>query len=367
MGDTHLEALNELIGALQDQTTAIQNLVLSTTVKPTINVDCGGCGCGGGTDPPSEPGTEGGDPPPGFEEPTDEMGEPAPPGSPFYQTRKCKIANFIVDDLFLLLEKLDEGNVINYISISSGAFIAALSIIVGGVLTGPLGIIVGVLGVMASVAITFLTYEIDLPVFATLIDDNREDLVCSIYTASDATAAKDAMRTVLEDAEASTGMLALFDVIIIFKTLNYLFFQSQEDEALEAALETYEGPVDCGACGCPVTPQIGVETNNIGNTYTWSSEFGHVGSNPDNNWIQIDLSGCCRRITNVSAPGWTANTNGGLSNAGYRDCQGAWDNLPTAGQGGGGTPVSHLSNVCVGNFYAISDTPFSMTITFVDC
>lgn len=227
-----LEAANQVIKAINDN-------VLSCSTTTYASGSCSG------TEPPSDAATEGGDPPEGWED----TGET--PGQPAYQDRKCSIANALHDTWRQYISLWIVYDVDDY----SGGMLIALMTLLGAV-TGELalpviGLVAGiVVGFVAGLGLVIVGGGFDLGDMLTIMDANKNDLVCALYNAGDTEQGIEDYIDVLETGGASAGDILLFRALVVVDFVNYLFFK--KDPAVEAAMAGYSGTIDCDGCGiCP--------------------------------------------------------------------------------------------------------------------
>lgn len=233
------KSISQIISELPiaDITEAVNGLELVANCAPDVN-----CGSGeGGTQPPSEPGTEGGTPPTGWEEP------------PEVTDRKCKVANAIHENYVQWIERWDFYGVDNFSVITYTALFTLLGICVGEIST-PVPLIDGlggaVVGFFSGCALAILGGGFDLEQLLSAMDTYEQDLVCALYNATSATEAQEAYWQVLRDNGVTTGNIALLQAAMIVDIMNTLFFtpEGAKGAEIEAALENYTGGVDCDEC-----------------------------------------------------------------------------------------------------------------------
>lgn len=282
-----LAGVNQLIQAIND-------LVLVSNCTPAVSVTCS-CGTDG-SDPPSDPGTEGGAPPDGWEDTDD------PPGSPEYNDRKCKIANMLHEQYRGYMQEWSNNGVD---IITAAGIVAAITLIAELATPFPLidGVIGAVLGITTALAIILLNESVDLDNLINLMDANQTDLVCALYNSSGSQVAQDDYIDILETAGAQTGTIILLRAALAIDALNYLFFK--KDEAIEASLANYTPPIDCGSCGAPITATITGGTLIAGSTtsgdMTIQGEF-YTGLPPSHYLCAVIWSGQTDVDTEIT--GW---------------------------------------------------------------
>lgn len=228
MFDTILDVLNGLI-------TAINNL--SLTVTNAIAVSC------------SQSSTCGTAPP----QPITEEGEPPPTGyTEYVVSEKCKASNLVVDDLLVLLNQFEANSVDDIATLGIGALAALFALVVALLPTGPLALAVGVVGTIGALIAFFLVQTVDLPVFVSLIESLRDDLVCALYQSPDSATAYAEFRAVLSGGGATAGALGLLDAINFVNGLTLLFFNKDDiSAAWQARLDGYTAITNCDNCPAP--------------------------------------------------------------------------------------------------------------------
>lgn len=312
------EQLNELIAAI-------------SSLKATQS---GGCGCSGGTIQPTTPGTEGGVPPEKFIEP------PTAPGTPAYNTRKCKIANLNHQQMVDWIQLWIDNGVDDYIGkgfLGPAVFVlltTMLSTLLGELIT-PFPIIDalagGVIGFIAGIAAVITGNTFDMQDLVTKMNDNAQDLVCAFYSSTDAQGAKDAYIQVLSDAGASVGQVLLLEAVFTIDLLNSLYFSSEDNPDLEAALDTYTEPISCVSCGCSGF-EIIFGNLNFGDL-TGTVPFGvdaifDTGGGCSRYQVQIDVVGPCLWEVVHDCPGIVSKQCSGIAFI-YTDEFGVEQQLPT--------------------------------------
>jgi hypothetical protein len=194
---------------------------------------------GTGEEPPSEPGIEGEDPPGGWIA-----------ANPEIDNRKCKVANFIYDEMHTLIDQFVTFNVAGLGELAMGIVMGSVVAIVALVVTGPLAVAIAVVGVVSVWALRLLAEDIDLEGLLSDMDTAHQALVCALYSSLDANQARASFHGVLQALGASTSQLLFIDAILINDVVNSLFFQRDDSygQSLEAQLETYETEIACVEC-----------------------------------------------------------------------------------------------------------------------
>lgn len=259
------ESSTDILEGLNQVVTAINDLLIQASCTPQVNVTCDGTG--GGTEGPSQGGTEAGTPPSGWSDPPDLF------GTPEYNTRKCKIANAIHENLidWLTLWQTYEvdGFASAFLTIS---LISLLGALIGEISTPvPLidGVIGFVIGFLSGVAIAVIQGSFNLTTILALMATHEQALICALYQATTTQDAIDDYLQVLDDNGASAGDLLLLSSIVVIDLLNNLFFK--KGEAVDDALSGYTPPLAC--TGCTVCPEVFTLWGTQTGDNSWDSEF----------------------------------------------------------------------------------------------
>lgn len=219
----------------------IDAIAQASAGRPPIVVNCATQGTG--EEPPSSIGYEGEDPPSGWEEPSE------------IEYRKCKVANMIWDNVYFLVDEFDKNNVVGLAELGGGLAIALIIAVLALALAGPILVAIAIVGVISTWALALFADNIDLPGLKAILTSYQTELVCSLYTSSNAAAAREAFKATLAASGANSAQVALADAFLINDVTNSLFFRREDSygDALEAALDGYTGTIDCGVCGleCP--------------------------------------------------------------------------------------------------------------------
>lgn len=336
-----LEGMNQVIKAVND-------LVLSSST--TLN--CGGCG----TEPPSDPGEEGEAPPPGWQDLDDA------PGTPDYQERKCKVANLIHENYTDWMTLWKAYSVDTYTAGSVTVLITLLGTLLGLLALPMLGLIAGaVIGFYAGLALVIIAGGFDLDNLLILLGTEEEDLVCALYNSNDAQTGKDNYIQTLSDAGASAGTLALLEAAIAINAMNLLYFRKDGQDAVEAMLDGYSGPVDCDtACICLYDVDVvsGTLLGVVGDVFEFDSEEDWTGCYRVHlHWNGIRYQTPCGpevKTTIITLTGYTPG-----------DCSGFWKDYTYRGDPNetllyeGDTEQTDL---CYRTIHINSFTPFNVTI-----
>jgi len=246
-GDTNSEvilaALNQQVQAINDLITAVGALVLQVEVAsalPDVNVTCTpsvvvNVSCTGeqGSVVESGNGDQGQTPPTGYTAPDPETTD-----------RKCRVANLIHDSMVALVDELAIMDVDQYAAVG---FVVTMGI-VGAALGSALpvaGTVIGaVAGIVSGIAIQLVTggVALDLTDLGTLLSNNQDALVQSLYNATSADDARSAYTAILTAQGATVVEAGLISLALPNDLTNLLFF-TRED--LEPQIAEYTGTVDC--------------------------------------------------------------------------------------------------------------------------
>lgn len=233
--------IDDILEAIDGLTVAINN---QTTQQALC---CGTSGGGVGSEPPGVNIEEGVDPPPG----SGFSPLPYDPGSEEYQERKCKVANWLLEQLAELLNNLAPIELLGQVTVTTvtGLVAAALAVIVGG----PLALGVAVVALLANIVAYLVGEQIDMAGLAGIVLANMSDLVCVLYEATTSDGAKSSLIQALDDAGANEAQVGLLNLLLDLKPLSALFAQSDTPAgvSLEQSLASYEPQYDCSACQEP--------------------------------------------------------------------------------------------------------------------
>lgn len=222
-------------------------------ISVALRATAGNC-CTGGTKPSFPPTinpTEGDPPPPGYDPPSD------PPGTPAYLTRKCKVANAMVEDIKGFVDAMANAGLDAYINggfLSTAIFIAVSTLVSAllGELATPVPIIDALAGALvgfvASIITAIATNDMSFEEVSTEIDENYNGLVCALISSANAQEAQDAFLLVLENSGLGLGGRLLVKAIMIVDMLAALYFTPEDVPDFEMDIELYEPPFDCASC-----------------------------------------------------------------------------------------------------------------------
>jgi hypothetical protein len=321
-----------------DLVEAVDGLELVANCAPDVNVDCpppvvnvqGGCGGVTGNTPEQQAGEEGGTPPVGTKEPTEIV------------ERKCKVANLIYDKIYSMIQELGVQDVDTLAGIGLVGSTALIFAIIG-LAGGPLGAIIGAVGgAILGIVMAIIAGGIDFDDVLTVMNNNHEDLVCSLYNSTTATQAREDFINILSDGGLSSAETAFLEYFLPSDVTNCLFFtpDSANGDALEAELDGYEGSVECGVClNCSTNVAFGEILS--GSWLSGGTARGTIYQNGGNTYYGIDIEflphgDCCPTITITNVSNWTGSIN--LPHAFYaKDCANVnvvWDDPDEPWTGG---------------------------------
>lgn len=235
--DDLLEAINGISSSIEAQTVQ-------------MSVCCSTTGGGVGTEEPGVDITEGETPPAG----SGFSPLPDPPGSQAYQSRKCKVANWIIEQLATLLSDLQPIELLSQVTVASVTAIVTAAL--AALATGPLAIGIAVVALLANVVAYLVAGQADLAGLSALVTANHDDLVCALYESTSSDGAKTALVAALGAAGANQVQTGLVEILIDYKPLSALFAQSDSPAGvvLEESLPDYTPPYDCSGCEEPCEP-----------------------------------------------------------------------------------------------------------------
>lgn len=311
IGD-NIEVLRTTLEARSVADTVALNTNFDGLIQQLKRCCSSGCGgSGGGYAPPSQAGTEGDDPP------TNLSGEiiwntvtGAPseglPGQPTYHSRKCKVANGLVEDLTGVIQVADDN------AITQFGFDAAFAIMgyALGELATPIPFIDGalgaIIGLLADLILAFLDQGVDISQLRTTLTANQEDLVCALYSSGSYGDAISSVNDVLSNAGEGIGNIGVVDAILVIDIVNYLYFKSSE--YLEAKLANYTPPIDCSGCGDCEEIYFGYGTRN-GDTFESEALSGPFsGEHRVSFVVNYDGSDACGDTLSLIFSNWSGFT-----------------------------------------------------------
>lgn len=306
------ESSTDIMAGVNQVVTAINDIIVASTCTPQVSVSCDGTG--GGTEVPSDGGTQGDTPPTGWSEPPDAV------GTPEYDTRKCKMANAIheslVDWLTLWQTYEVDGFASSFLTI---ALISLLGALVGEIATPvPLidGIIGLIIGYLSGVAIVIITTTFNLATILSLMSTYEQELVCELYNATTTQGGIDDYIQILDDNGASAGDILLLRAVIAIDLLNNLFFK--RGDAVDDALADYTAPLSCAGCttcsnwvilnGTLISGSLAGDTTGFVVQSVYLTQAGcnrhQVYIVPPTNCTKEITHFCTGQVDKTCAPGW---------------------------------------------------------------
>lgn len=225
-----VEELN--MSGCTDLVASVDNLTAQVgLINVALQNSGGGCGCDGGS----------------LEADPLDSGDVPDPGAP-YLAAKCRAANVILDKVVFHVRQLDGFNVDD----GFGALIGlATTLVISALLAGPVGWAVALtLGAASGIVAIWATLSgTDLGDLDTALATFQDDLICSLYNATDAASAKAAFLTVLDDNSVSSALQSLVGFMLSINTLNELFVQTGTYSTGTDYLANDYVPTDCEECG----------------------------------------------------------------------------------------------------------------------
>lgn len=219
---THEMNCNDFLDGLADIAASIRNSSCCTAGGPGV-ITVGGDTYYGNETPLSEPTVFG----PGEEFATETE----------YQSHKCQAANAIVDGL---VATLNNFSLITLVNLTGASVLAGIAFMY---FTSP----------PVAVFLTILALGLTLGVFSTVasaVEQNRGDLVCSVFSSTSATEAYNALHGGVRSLTVDAGFAeievgAIMDVIERLGSIDAL-----NNLYRGVGLPAVNNPVDCAVCGC---------------------------------------------------------------------------------------------------------------------
>lgn len=196
--------------------------------------------------PPAAPGTEFDTPPPPFTQTEQE------PGTTPYYERKCVLATTMHDAIREAIAYWDSWYLDEAFNISFNFFLIQLMAAFFEIATLPsllISIFGGTAGRLTTLAVGIYQNlgSIEFSEMLPVLDNNRDDLICALYNASDAPTARGDYNTILENAGMSVIHRGIIANLLPDDYLNHLFFKRDAD--VEAEWPLYAEGADCSGCG----------------------------------------------------------------------------------------------------------------------
>lgn len=329
-----LASFNQSIKAINDLATAVAALVLqvtnNVTCTPEVNLTCAPNivvqtqpGAPGGTTLPTEPGTEGGEPPTGYEE--------IPGGAP--ADRKCRAANMISDYVEGVIGQLSVNDVDTYATLGFTITCTLIGAALGSVVPA-LGTAVGaVAGALAGMAVFLIQNGslISLEDMGTVWSENQVEIIQALYDSTTVGGARSAIDTILDNGGSTAGERGLFALLLTDEVLNYLYFSTSD---LEPTIAEYPVSVECeGGSETPLF-QLGNDSKGTYVSGGWelgqsvvlqSQKYEGAGLHLVRIW---NISGVCSNVeVTATSEGYVPRnqTTGPIE---WSDCEGVLDDTP---------------------------------------
>jgi hypothetical protein len=305
--------------------------------------------------------------------PVDLGGEAPPPGFDTmeqYRTYKCQAANAVVDAVKGLFVGIAGMAGLQFAAATIGPALIALLSGIGAIdIVFPPGFVVTMVAAIVACGVLFGTSFIVFQRLADYIEDNRPELVCSLYNSGSAAQAQEAIAAIVEDFIQTSEFAALLGGP---STPQGLAFGSLTAQAVPNAVVnplftlveglTYPG-ADCDGCELPRS-EITVEEDPYdggGGIITRSGDHIHItaefveAGDPYGQWYHTFFKfvtpgtedGICTDMTNWSDNLQQAHLSDSSS---FLKCQGGYENISTL-------PIV-VPEVGVTNVYIRSDVPF---------
>ncbi len=297
---TDLDNINNIVNNYRLEVTdmsceivaALEAIAVAT--EATAQASCGACGSE--VDPTSEA-----TPPVGPGEPWSDLDE--------YDTYKCQGANWLLDGLTDLFQKLLVYDVDFWTATTVAAGSGLITSIILTTLLG--GWVVLVAGaVIGLITALILGVTIDLTDIKNVLISDRADLICALYNGSDASSSTAAFSSALSTAGLNGAEVALVGLIMANSLVNNLY-------EFNAVIDAYTATTSCDTCGpepCPYDLVYGT------GTITYDQQPFVISSVVNGPYHEINLqspasgSGCsaanwCMELTATTI----TNPEGGLS------------------------------------------------------
>lgn len=225
---------------------AINGLVVSNSA--IANAQAAGCGCPGGSEPPSGPGEEGEPPPDGWVDPPG-LG----PGTEDYQNRKCSVSNLIWRWVLDVVTEMKLKGVDDILATGASGLFAVIVTYITEILSTLVlgGWVVLTIGFVAGITYVLLNNAVSLDNLKLILEDYEEDFICALYASTSTDQARTDFIQVAIDNGALIGQQLFLQAMLYGNDiLNSLFFDptASRAEQLEAILDGYVAPFDC-TCG----------------------------------------------------------------------------------------------------------------------
>lgn len=159
-----------------------------------------------------------------------------------YLDDKCHMANVMYRDYLALVQEL---NTLDIDTLSTGLASLGIGIVASVVAaffaTGPIGVTIGVVAGLVSLFVGAPLFSLGDVI--TELQNNKDDLVCALYNASDAASAKSGFEDIL-----SAGPLSILETSFISLIGVNAFYNQLFDPPAGFDNEVVATPVDCATC-----------------------------------------------------------------------------------------------------------------------
>lgn len=228
----------EVMDVTCDIVSAIQGISFAIQSTQTA------CGCPVGQGADNESGEQGGVPPSPVGDIVYDYTDPA------IVDRKCKAANSVHWSIYNTFVQLDANNVDDMGILALAVVVGLIGAIIGAAALGPIGsLMAGVAGVIAVFAGRLLGLEISLGDIVTAMGVVEDALICALYEATNAAAARTAYQAALTaEGSLSSAEIGLIMLFLPNTVTNILFFSVDGSEAF---FDGYVAPNSCGSCEGP--------------------------------------------------------------------------------------------------------------------
>jgi len=250
--------------SLEELKTALAGLA-DALCCPDVVIEPGGINFA--DEPEPIPAIEFGDPPTGW-------GEFAAEGGPEYYTRKCTMANAIVDATEAFFQWLIDNVYPQFETTTLAVIMGLVALGLSLPSVGPFAVIIGVATGIGTLTTLMLSGGWDPIVLRDIAANNKPALVCALFLAGDATEAKTDYLAIFTTQGANAKEVQVLDVLLTASgAMNNLFFASSYVPDPEPGLTSCD---DCEvvACGNVIAyPGYGEILSDVGGVISAHSLF----------------------------------------------------------------------------------------------
>jgi len=183
-----------------------------------------------------------------FGEPPTGWGEFAAEGGPEYYTRKCTMANAIVDATEAFFQWLIDNVYPQFESTTLAVIMGLVALGLSLPSVGPFAVIIGVATGIGTLVTLMLSGGWDPIVLRDIAANNKPDLVCALFLASDADEAKADYLAIFTAQGANAKEVQVLNILLSASgAMNNLFFASSYVPDPEPGLTSCD---DCEAAPC---------------------------------------------------------------------------------------------------------------------